>query len=286
MLTPDHDDGADLLDVDGRPVGEVGSVHYTEVETELGGCPYDDARKGRPMNRSALRQLSVVWPEVRATVAAMAARASRPATVAGAWQTALAGTAIPSRWAREHPGVAVPRLWSAIYKTSLGFSQVLTALLLSAEGVADCVLSSLGTPEAFLDLLDREEWLVGEQQVCAGPPAWIGALLQALSTPDPSMALPFDVGTLGRRRATWVALQVVFLGEARNFGPQAPRLPCLRAAQALPGRQATHARRLFGDADVPDAVERFLEQLAAEPDASLARLGLLRDEAIRTVADA
>lgn len=277
MLSPDRDDAADLIDEDGRPVGEIGSVRYPDVATEVGACPYADARHGRPMNRSALRQLSLAWSEVRSTVAAMAARASRPGTVAGAWQTALAGTAIPAVWSRQHPGEPVPRRWSAIYKTSLGFSQVTTAMLLSDDGVADCALGSLGSPDEFLELLDRERWLVGEQQVCAGPSAWIAELFGALASPAPA-DLPLDVAAIGRRRATWVALQVAFVGAARALpgASVAPRLPCLRVAQARPGREPGHARRLFARGDVPEAVERFLDGIGS---LDLAALEHRRDEA-------
>ncbi|MEM6928391.1 MAG: hypothetical protein AAF602_15765, partial [Myxococcota bacterium] len=116
MLCPDRDDASDLVDIDGRPIGEIGALWYADVETDVATCPYADARKGQPMNRSALRQLGQVWDEVRPTVAAMAAAARRPGTVAGAWQTALAGTAIPAAWSRTRPGEPVPRLWSAVDK--------------------------------------------------------------------------------------------------------------------------------------------------------------------------
>ncbi|MEN0066459.1 MAG: hypothetical protein AAGA48_30260 [Myxococcota bacterium] len=285
MLTPDHDDSSDLIDVDGRPVGELGSSAYASVPTEVGSCPYADARRGRPMNRSALRQLSQVWGDVPVTVSAMAACALRPGTVAGAWQTALAGTALPGEWARTQPGVPVPRRWSAIYKTSLGFSQVLTAMLLSEDGVADCRLEALGTADAFFELLDRERWLVGEEQVCAGPAAWIGRLFEALASPAPA-PLPFDVGHLGRRRAVWVALQTAYYGAARQLPGSLPppRLPCLRAIQALPGRTAVHARRLFAEGDVPKELDAFLKAQEGVDDRGA--LDDLRGRAVAPFADA
>lgn len=285
MLHVDHDDGSDLVDEDGRPVGEIGARWWSSAETELVACPYADARHGRPMNQSALRQLGRVWDEVRTTVAAMSAVASEPGTVAGAWQTALAGTAIPTSFASERPGVRVPRALSALCKTSLGFSQLLTALLLSADGVADQRLADLGTSRDFLGLLDREGWLVGDEQVCAGPRDWIGAMFDAFANPLAG-ELPHDVRTLGRRRATWVGLQVAWIGAARAKGTVEPRLPYLRAVQVQPGRRAHHARRLFVDGDVPDAVEAFLSRLVAEPEADFARLSTMRDEAVAPWADA
>ncbi|MEM6926852.1 MAG: hypothetical protein AAF602_08000, partial [Myxococcota bacterium] len=96
----------------------------------------------------------------------------------------------------------------------------------------------------------------------------------------------FDVAGLGRRRAVWVALQVAYLGAARAHGGAPPGLPCLRAAQTQPGRTAAHARRLFAEGDVPDAVVRFLGDLAREPGADVTRLRVLRDRRLVSYWDA
>lgn len=281
MITAEHDPTADLLDEDGRPIGEIGSRRYHEVETDIAVCPYADARHGRAMNRSALRQVSQVWPDVRATVRALGACSTRPGTVAGSWQTAQLGTAIPGVLGTGR----VPRRWSAVYKTSLGFSQVLTALLLVDDGVADLELAALGTGDDFLALLDRERWLVGDQQVCAGPASYIAELFEDLAAPavEPARLPPgLDGAALGRHRATWVGMQVAYIGAARTIpGVRiTPGIPCLRAVQALPGRRPEHARRLFATGDVPDVVETFLARVERDAELSLRNLTTWRDELV------
>ena len=251
------DPTADLFDEDGRPIGEVGSTHYERVETELVRCPYADARHGGPMNQSALRQLGEVWSDVRTLASCVA---GPHATVHRAWRAAIAGTRAPAVFAERAEG-PVPRALSAWYKASLGFSQVLTALLLSDEGVADAPLDSLGEADDFLALLERDRWLVGAEQVCAGPASMIAQLFQALADARPDAAWPPSLAVLAPldpwidARCRWVQHQVEAVLRARveaaagqrtlDDPDLAPGLPCLRGVLAVPGRQPEHAARLF-----------------------------------------
>lgn len=290
--TARHDPTSDLLDSDGRPVGEIGSRLYDPSATELLGCPYADARHGRPMNHTALRQLSAAWPGVLAAARTLAGPG--PATVHRAWRAVVAGTRAPAAH-RTYVGGPIPRVLSALYKSSLGFSQVLTALLLAQDGMADVPLGSLGNADAFFALLDRERWLVGAEQVCAGPANLIGQMFDALqgAPARPSTVLD-SLGNLEQwtdDRVAWVAVQVAHLGAVRELAAErgldgsvwhtrvAVGLPCLRSVLAQPGRNAEHARRLFHSGDSPVVLERYLaarpttlDGLEAHRDACLAPL--------------
>jgi hypothetical protein len=261
----------DLIDADGRPIGELASRVYDRIETEVVACPYRDVRRGLPMNHTALRQLSSCWDEV---LAATSALAGAGATVHRAWWATIAGTTAP-RIHAERFGTPIPRTLSALYKGSLGFSQVLTAMLMSTDGLADEPLTSLGAPEEFLALLDDGRWLVGQVQVCAGPGPMIAQMVEALGGSDPETPPPC-LTDLGEATAwagpavTWVGLQAAFLGAAgtwlREHGGDPgdvnryldPTQPWLRGVVQAPDRRPEHARRLFESGGVPDAVEAFL----------------------------
>ncbi len=278
----------DLIDVDGRPIGELASRRYDAIVTEVVACPYHDARRGLPMNKTALRQLSSCWEEV---LQAAAALSGPQATVHQAWWACIAGTTAP-RIHAEAFGTPVPRVLSALYKGSLGFSQVLTALLLAEEGVADVPLSSLGDGEAFFELLDDGRWLVGQVQACSGPAPMIGQLLGALGDADgvapPAVAALGDPRPWGDAAATWVGLQVAFLGAAREellraAGPSDAvaryldvEHPWLRAVLQVPDRRAEDARRLFPTGAVPEPVEAFLAAGPDDVEALARRLQALR----------
>ncbi len=284
--TPRHDPTSDLIDVDGRPVGEIGSRAYDPAATRLVRCPYPDARRGGLMNQTALRQLSSCFDEV----AELAARHVGPIpTVHAAWRACVAGTRAPAVH-HDREGTPIPRPLSAWYKASLGFSQVLTALLLADDGVADAPLAELGDASAFLELLERDRWLVGAEQVCAGPAAMIGRLFDLLAEgrADGGADAPWI-----DERAAWIGVHVGFLGAVRTLAASAtvdpgdlsvalqPTLPCLRSVLAVPGRQAAHARRLFPSGGSPPAVEQFLHEASTASD--LRALAHARGRALRSV---
>jgi hypothetical protein len=245
-----------LFDVDGRPVAEVASPAWRDVPTELVACPYADVRAGQPMNRTALRQMSAVWP---ALLASFAALGGGTPTVHGAWAAALSGIALPLLAPRP-----VPRLQSALFKASLGLSQVFSALLLSDDGVADAPLTSLGDGAAFFAELDRGRWLVGADQVCAGTAPMIEQVFDALTgripvdpAPPEIRAVPAAPVAVGLHVAHLLACQ-----QAARRGEREPVTdplnPWLRAVFAVPNRPVAHARRLFEAGAVPAAVERYL----------------------------
>lgn len=280
----------DLVDEDGRPCGELASARYDPGATEVIACPYAGVRRGGPMNVTALRQLTAVWPEV---VGSAAALAGPDATVFTAFRAAVAGTAAPVVFAERYPDQPVPRVLSALFKTSLGFTQVLSALLLADDGVADAPLAELGDGAQFLAYLDDQRWLLGQVQVCAGSPPMLVEMFRALcGHAEPAVATAVaDLGDawitptvdlIGVQTAYILALNgVVGRGGsvvgARGEGWRAkPAAPWLRAIAMRPGRTPAHARRLFPAEQIPAAVERLI----AAADGDLASIeDVFRDTA-------
>jgi hypothetical protein len=262
----------DLIDEDGRPVAEVASPHYRQVATDLVACPYPDARRGEPMNRSALVQMGSVWPSILASVRAMAG-AGR---VADALRVAAVGLAAPVAFDARSPGAPIPRLLASFFKTSLGMSQTLVTLLLSDDGVADAKLTELGDRDAFFATLDQGRWLFGATQVCAGSKGHIGDLFDAMAGHpgraelDPTLAA-LDPDALGRDATHAIAASIVALCraadrvraglpvEARDrawLSGDVP--PWLRSVMAIPNRPAAHALRLFPAGGAPASLVRAL----------------------------
>ena len=252
-------------------MGEIGSRHYDPHATEIVRCPYHDARRGGPMNQTAFAQLSRVWHDVLELASWLA---GPDATVHRAWRAAIAGTRAPAVHAARCDG-PVPRPLSALYKASLGFSQVLTAMLLADDGVADAPLGDLGDARSFLALLERDRWLVGAEQVCAGPAPMIAELFDALAQGGPPSApVPASLDALAPvdawidDRTAWLGVQIVELGARREAAARgdmgalpaanSPWIPCLRSMFAVPGRRPDHARRLFPAGSVPAPVARLL----------------------------
>lgn len=258
----------DVLDEDGRPCGELASVRYDPARTDVVACPYRGVRHGRPMNRTALAQATSVWPEVLAAARGLAGPSP---TVHQAFRAALAGTVAPLV-----AGEPVPRARSALFKTCLGFSQVLSTLLLGDDGVADAPLAELGDTEAFLAFLDDGRWLVGQEQVCAGTDAMIGRMFAALSGRDPGPAAPApELLAAADVAVVVVGVQAAALGvlyQARRRGEVVPiddvlarpPGPWLRGVTARPDARPEHARRLFPGGRAPDTVERVVSCPAAD----------------------
>lgn len=296
LLPADHDprlarallDGraAWLLDEDGRPVAEVGSVLYDTVTTEIVACPYADARRGGPMNHSALRQLGSCWSEVLALARGLAVAAP---TAHDAFAAALAATAAPVAFDLAFPDRPVPRALAALYKANLGMSQVLAGILLAADGVADQPLRALGDAHAFFAFLDQGRWLVGEEQVCAGPEPMIGQLFEAMAGGAGERAeLPVAAPGLretavvvaGLQAATLLATQdALRRGDRSGFDGTAAagwmqgRGPAwLRSVLGAPGRSVGHVARLFPTGGVPASVADFVAEGPASPGALDARL--------------
>ncbi len=157
------------------------------------------------------------------------------------------------------------RLVAGLFKASLGLTQVFSALLLGADGVADVPLTALGDGEAFFAELDRGRWLIGAEQACAGTKPMIVAVFDAMCR---SGQAPAEIAALLPRveaAPTAVALHVAWLAarqQAARRGEGEPVMeslhPWLRATFAVPDRAPEHARRLYPAGNTPAALERFL----------------------------
>lgn len=267
-------------------MAEVGSALYDTVTTEIVACPYAGARRGGPMNHSALRQVGACWPEVLALARGLAV--GRP-TVHDAFAAALTATAAPVAWELAAPGRPVPRAMAALYKANLGMSQVLGGVLLVADGVADQPLRALGDADAFLALLEQGRWLVGEEQVCAGPEPMIGQLFDAMAGGlGPAATLPVAAPGLRDTALVVAGLQAAALlatqdalrrGDRSGFegtaaaGWMQGRGPAwLRSVLGAPGRSVDHVARLFPVEGLPAPVAAFVAEGPASPGELDARL--------------
>lgn len=244
----------DRIDVDGRPIGELASSRYDPAATEVVACPFSGARRGLPMNATALAQAHTVWPEV---VASARALSGPQATVARAFAASIVGVTAPLAFTERHPDEPVPRMLSALFKTSLGYSQVLSTLLLAADGVADAPLTDLGDAASFMKFLDDGKWLVGQVHVCAGPPARIAELFDALAGRTPHAPMPQTLAALEPERFGPVAVEAIALQVADLIARRATasRAPWLRAVFSVPERRPDHAARLFETGAVPPSVQ-------------------------------
>lgn len=216
----------DLVDADGRPVGELASERYAQTPTRVVRCPFHDRREGQPMNASALKQLREVWPDILQAAASLAGSSG---SGVAAWRAAIALTAAPTLHALLRPGVPVPNALSAGYKASLGFAQVLTHLLLTVG--SDLPFAQLGSGDQLLAFLDREGWLLGESQACAGTPEMIVALWESLAGRPGGAPLPEAWASVGLpgRVPELAMVEALRIGEVLH-GARAGRCAWLAAA--------------------------------------------------------
>lgn len=163
-----------LFDEDGRPLGErrAPSAAKAQVAMTLEPAPYDDARKGGPMNVSALEQVQRHLKAVQHDVAAFyALEPGRPRS----WERMLRAVLDQLSAPLVHvvrsgqPTTRVPAAKAVGYKLAAGYFGALRRLLTAqAHGDARPV-----TPEAFVDFIHQTRLLVGGNEVCAGPPKLI-----------------------------------------------------------------------------------------------------------------
>ncbi len=278
LLGPGHQS---CLDEDGRPLGEQASPHYQTLPLDEAVRIYGDSRdrSGLPSNLGALRQLQGVWSQVLAMLQSVAPEA--PDSMGRTFRRVSAGvrlaplmalridadaTAIPeASTALAHSTASadgepnpVPVLAAALYKTSLGFSDLCAAMLLEAHLDAD---DPTPPQEVLFEWLDERPWLTGDRHVCSGTRLQIGRAWDALrgetETPTP---LP-----------TWFAPALLANLELEALAAAAAGIA--RAAR-LHGVELVHgdtARRLFDDAVVP----QWSEALRQAPNVGAAHVSLL-----------
>lgn len=165
------------LDDDGRPLEEHVDPIYPSLQSDEQPCPYRDARFGKPMNMSALRQVRHHWDWLRGQIASCCPVG---ATVYQAWSASLLAVTAPLVWIGQSPQTPLPSGWAALYKTCVGFSAAFCTMMLH-HGMTNEVLAEACSPSDFFQLLDQNGWLKGASQVCAGSKGQIEQLYQSFS---------------------------------------------------------------------------------------------------------
>lgn len=184
----------ELLDDEGRPVSErrAPSLVKQGVVMELKGCPYHDERQGKPMNVSALAQitkhLDSVLSDIRAFAAALPGDAQTWQRVLIVVLDQLAGPAVHVLKCRDIVP-PVPARTAVGHKLAAGYFGVVRELLArQAQGEQHEV-----SVASLLRFVKETRALIGESEVCAGPPHLLArvseALLQGAASPLPSPAL-------------------------------------------------------------------------------------------------
>ncbi len=200
----DLDLAIELLDADGRPLGEVAARSYASTATRLVRCPYHDRRRGVPMNASAFDQLRAAWKPLLSAAGALS-----DGTALGAWRAAVGLVGAPVLFAEQNPGQPVPIELSAGYKATLGFTQTLTSLLLRA---GDRPFAELGTGAELFAYLDQQGWLLGQTQACAGSPRMIEELWTALGGTDDALPEPWARLGLASRLGELATIEALRIG--------------------------------------------------------------------------
>jgi len=235
----------EYLDEAGRPVGEGRSKAFQKVHTEMRPCPYAGVRQNhdKPMNLTALRQMPP-WFDVLTMLSWLGQRYSsahrRDVTTSGDLsQVTGAGIFLADFLAlrRDNPLASgkLPVLISGVYKVCLGFQ-----LAHLVEGFSEHGEPAI-LPDAkdFYSYIEKNELLIGEEEVCSGPAAMIIQAYEAivkrpvvseelLPPPCPTLRIDWDRFDSFARYASsiWRDL-VMYALKSLRFCPQLdePQLP-------------------------------------------------------------
>lgn len=174
-------------DADGRPL--CGEALITDPEfrasLELRRCPYAGSRKHheRPMNVSALKQMTRNWDEALATVktlcGAFGPGTGQPELMRVAWAAVCLPLYLLHREAAPMQDGQVPGFVSGLHKASIDIATAVQLMLVRARS-GDAPAGE-GGPAGVLDFVEREGLLVGALGVCAGPPHMIHELVAAMA---------------------------------------------------------------------------------------------------------
>ena len=243
-----------VLDDEGRPIAErrAPSAVKKGVDIELEACPYHDERRGGVMNVSALEQIKKHLRSVFTDAASF--HATLDPSLGGWTPMALAvidQLSGPGRHllSGRDPAARVPASIAVGYKLAAGYFDVVRRLL-ARELVGDGLDPSVDT---FLAFVHSENALVGQGEVCAGPPKLIRRTTHVLFHGDEGAA------PLAHRTRVAVAaalLDQVRLGAAWRRFDEAAEAALLRPTRhALVPANAFFARALSGQLEALDASE-------------------------------
>lgn len=159
----------DALDTEGRPLGERRATSATKdgVEIELRACPYNDGRRGQPMNLSAFKQVMEHFDAVVEDITRFQRALSR--VHEGRWRFLVAVAdqlARPAAFLVQtaDPSARVPAQMAVGHKLAAGF--------FGAVNVQRPDLPAGSPAEQARHLMDEvheRELLFGASEVCAGP---------------------------------------------------------------------------------------------------------------------
>ena len=268
----------DLCDTQGRPLGESASVHYSNVDTKEVQCPYRDGRQHQIMNQTALEQVAIHWEDICANSGFLL---GEQPSIYQAWKLCYLASIAPNIYHSLYPHRSIPVFLSAYYKTVLGFSQVLSFLMMAHDGIAERSLRELGDEKTFLQWLDAQNWLHGQKQVCSGSPQMIGRFFSVLcgeSTKKKLHPIWKDLSRYERAleaSVEFAGLQAAFLIASMNKDEStllatekamidSPPQSFLFPITLSPNREPHHARRLFPSHKVPQCIDDFLRGISYE----------------------
>jgi hypothetical protein len=182
----------EYLDVAGRPLGEGRAAAFQHVHTEMQPCPYAGGRyhHARPMNVSALRQITPAWEQIVTMLLWLSQRyrARHQTDITNYDDLSLVTSAgvfladiVVLRQYKPLRSGEIPTLISGLYKVCLGF-QLATYLGSLRERLADeRAPKPLPDAAGFYDHLEAHELLIGEAEVCSGSSALIMEAYDAMT---------------------------------------------------------------------------------------------------------
>lgn len=292
-------------DAEGRPLGErrAPSAAKTEVPMVLEACPYDDERRGLPMNVSALEQIRRHLKAVLDDVAAFRATAAEQAQPT--WDVMFLSVVDqlsgPLRHALGGPGSPMPAQVAVGHKLAAGFYDVVRRLLVAqARGE-----HRAATVDSLLQYVHAHRALVGGSEACGGPPRLIAWAADVFLNGQPGAPAVAGDARVRTSRALTQQLQLGVAWEVYDGVAEAAVLRLLARPQvqarndfirrevaeghaSLPGPPADHwntavegALPHFVRATVSAAIARAsrLEPVAPAAAAELGRIAALQEGA-------
>lgn len=202
-----------LRDTDGRPLGEQRVPDlYASVETELAQCPYRGSRYHHPkaMNVSALRQMTSNWPAILGGLLQVHREyrgliATGPLTIFDFYRIIGMGVLLPAYVAlraRDPLRDGELPVWlGGVYKVLIGIHAPVGQLMIR-KLLAGGASEPLPSAESLLEYVESTQALIGNREVCAGPPALILRALRVIlsgESDEPVASAPFHE-TLGGAR--------------------------------------------------------------------------------------
>jgi hypothetical protein len=200
-------DANDLIDEQGRPVGEIRSSEHIRrsVNSAYTMCPYSGSRTRSPylMNASALEQIVANWPEVLGILkyvrtACMPGERGSPPLLALA-RVAAAALTLPVYLAYRAPNADIvawtPTAVAATHKMTAGLFGVCKNYLLSRVAEGENYASVTASEAALFRYAEDSGALLSRTgiEACAGPPKLMTEALRMLVTGHCDTAVRLDM---------------------------------------------------------------------------------------------